>query len=118
MAKIEMKNAAGKKAASVEVADSVFGITPNIPVMHQVVVAQLAHRRSGTQSTKGRAEVSGGGKKAVQTKKALVMPVKVQFVHRTSAVVQLPLDQSRANIRNERRRKWCNLRCARRFQTA
>ena len=63
MAKIEMKNAAGKKAASIEVADSMFGITPNIPVMHQVVVAQLAHRRSGTQSTKTRAEVRGGGKK-------------------------------------------------------
>ncbi len=63
MAKIEMKNADGKKAASIEVADSMFGITPNIPVMHQVVVAQLAHRRSGTQSTKTRSEVRGGGKK-------------------------------------------------------
>jgi large subunit ribosomal protein L4 len=68
MAKIEMKSAAGKKAASVEVADSMFGITPNIPVMHQVVVAQLAHRRSGTQSTKTRSEVRGGGKKPFKQK--------------------------------------------------
>lgn len=68
MAKIEMKNPAGKKSASVELADSVFGITPNIPVMHQVVVAQLAHRRSGTQSTKNRAQVSGGGKKPFKQK--------------------------------------------------
>ncbi|MFM8902684.1 MAG: 50S ribosomal protein L4 [Actinomycetota bacterium] len=68
MAKIEMKNASGKKASSVEVADAVFAITPNIPVMHQVVVAQLAHRRSGTQSTKTRAEVSGGGKKPFKQK--------------------------------------------------
>ena len=68
MARIEMKNAAGKKAASIEVADSMFGITPNIPVMHQVVVAQLAHRRSGTQSTKTRAEVRGGGKKPFKQK--------------------------------------------------
>ena len=68
MAKIEMKNAAGKKAASIEVADSMFGITPNIPVMHQVVVAQLAHRRSGTQSTKTRSEVRGGGKKPLKQK--------------------------------------------------
>ncbi|MEY3802216.1 MAG: ribosomal protein [Actinomycetota bacterium] len=68
MAKIEMKNAAGKKTASIEVADSMFGITPNIPVMHQVVVAQLAHRRSGTQSTKTRAEVRGGGKKPFKQK--------------------------------------------------
>jgi len=68
MAKIEMKNAAGKKASSVEVSDSVFGITPNIPVLHQVVVAQLAHRRSGTQSTKTRSEVRGGGKKPFKQK--------------------------------------------------
>ncbi|MDA0286515.1 MAG: 50S ribosomal protein L4, partial [Actinobacteria bacterium] len=68
MAKIEMKNAAGKKAASIEVADAVFGITPNIPVLHQVVVAQLAHRRSGTQSTKTRSEVRGGGKKPFKQK--------------------------------------------------
>ena len=68
MAKIEMKNAAGKKAASIEVADSMFGITPNIPVMHQVVVAQLANRRSGTQSTKTRSEVRGGGKKPFKQK--------------------------------------------------
>ena len=68
MAKIEMKNPAGKKSAPVELADSVFGITPNIPVMHQVVVAQLAHRRSGTQSTKNRAQVSGGGKKPFKQK--------------------------------------------------
>ncbi len=68
MAKIEMKSAAGKKTASIEVADSMFGITPNIPVMHQVVVAQLAHRRSGTQSTKTRSEVRGGGKKPFKQK--------------------------------------------------
>ena len=68
MAKIEMKNADGKKAASIEVADSMFGITPNIPVMHQVVVAQLAHRRSGTQSTKTRSVVRGGGKKPFKQK--------------------------------------------------
>src|SRR6478609_1908417 len=40
-----------------------FGIEPNIPVMHQVVTAQLAAKRSGTQSTKTRAEVRGGGAK-------------------------------------------------------
>jgi len=42
---------------------AIFGIQPNVPVMHQVVTAQLAAARSGTQSTKTRAEVSGGGKK-------------------------------------------------------
>ena len=68
MAKIEMKDTAGKKGGSVDVSDAVFGITPNIPVLHQVVVAQLANRRAGTQSTKTRAEVRGGGKKPFKQK--------------------------------------------------
>ncbi len=45
-----------------------FGIEPNVPVMHQVVTAQLAHRRAGTQSTKTRAEVRGGGRKPYRQK--------------------------------------------------
>jgi large subunit ribosomal protein L4 len=49
--------------ADIELDPTVFGITPNQPVLHQVVTAQLAAARSGTQSTKTRAEVSGGGKK-------------------------------------------------------
>jgi large subunit ribosomal protein L4 len=68
MAKLTMKNASGKSASSVELPDDFFGIVPNIAVMHQVVTAQLAHRRAGTQSTKGRAEVSGGGKKPFSQK--------------------------------------------------
>jgi large subunit ribosomal protein L4 len=54
MATLKMKNAAGKEAGSVELDDAVFGVQPNVPVMHQVVTAQLAARRSGTQSTKTR----------------------------------------------------------------
>ena len=68
MAKLTMKNTSGKSASSVELPDDFFGIVPNIAVMHQVVTAQLAHRRAGTQSTKGRAEVSGGGKKPFSQK--------------------------------------------------
>jgi large subunit ribosomal protein L4 len=51
------------KKLDVELDPAIFGIQPNVPVMHQVVTAQLAARRSGTQSTKTRAEVSGGGAK-------------------------------------------------------
>jgi len=58
----------GAKSASVELDADVFGVQPNVPVMHQVVTAQLAHRRAGTQSTKTRAEVSGGGKKPFKQK--------------------------------------------------
>ncbi len=56
------------KGAGVELDADMFGVQPNVPVMHQVVTAQLAHRRAGTQSTKTRAEVSGGGKKPFKQK--------------------------------------------------
>jgi large subunit ribosomal protein L4 len=49
--------------AEVSLDPAIFGIEPNVPVMHQVVTAQLAARRAGTQSTKTRAEVRGGGAK-------------------------------------------------------
>jgi large subunit ribosomal protein L4 len=51
------------KKLDVQLDQAIFGIQPNVPVMHQVVTAQLAAARSGTQSTKTRAEVRGGGKK-------------------------------------------------------
>jgi large subunit ribosomal protein L4 len=51
------------KKIDVDLDAAVFGIQPNVPVMHQVVTAQLAARRAGTQSTKTRAEVRGGGAK-------------------------------------------------------
>jgi large subunit ribosomal protein L4 len=63
MASVEVKDTSGKGAGSVELDDALFGVQPNVPVMHQVVTAQLAARRAGTQSTKTRAEVSGGGAK-------------------------------------------------------
>ena len=51
------------KVADVQLDPAVFGVKPNMAVLHQVVTAQLAAARSGTQSTKTRAEVRGGGKK-------------------------------------------------------
>ena len=63
MASITKKSASGADAGTIELDDAVFGVQPNVPVMHQVVTAQLANRRRGTQSTKTRAEVSGGGAK-------------------------------------------------------
>jgi large subunit ribosomal protein L4 len=68
MSQITVKNAAGKDAGKVDLDDSMFGIEPNIPVMHQVVTAQLAARRAGTQSTKTRSEVRGGGAKPYRQK--------------------------------------------------
>lgn len=63
MPSIKLRTSAGAEKGSVDLADEIFGIEPNVPVMHQVVTAQLAARRAGTQSTKTRAEVAGGGAK-------------------------------------------------------
>ncbi len=63
MATVDTKDATGNKAGTAELDDAVFGIEPNHAVMHQVVTAQLAARRAGTQSAKTRAEVRGGGAK-------------------------------------------------------
>ncbi|MGH9138350.1 MAG: 50S ribosomal protein L4 [Acidimicrobiales bacterium] len=60
---VDVKDMKGKGAGSVDLDDEIFGIRPNVLVMHQVVTAQLAARRTGGQSTKTRAEVAGGGAK-------------------------------------------------------
>ena len=68
MPSVTLKNQSGKDVGKVALSDDDFGRQPNVPVMHQVVTAQLAHRRAGTQSTKTRGEVSGGGKKPFKQK--------------------------------------------------
>ena len=68
MATIEIKDAKGAAAGTVELSEAVFGIEPNVPVVHQVVRAQRASWRQGTSDTKTRGEVSGGGKKPFRQK--------------------------------------------------
>jgi large subunit ribosomal protein L4 len=68
MAQITIKSASGKDAGTIDLDDEMFGIQPNVPVMHQVVTAQLAARRAGSHSTKTRSEVRGGGAKPYSQK--------------------------------------------------
>ena len=63
MPKIDVYDLKGKKVSDVELSDNVFGIEPNKTVVHSVLVNYLANQRQGTQSTKTRSEVRGGGKK-------------------------------------------------------
>ena len=63
MSKFDVKNSEGTKVAEAELAAEVYGIEPNIHVMHHIVTCQQACWRQGTQSAKTRSEVSGGGKK-------------------------------------------------------
>ena len=63
MPKVDVYNIEGKKVSDLELKDEVFGIEPNETIVHSVLVNYLANQRQGTQSTKTRAEVSGGGRK-------------------------------------------------------
>ena len=63
MPTISVYDMTGKQTGSMELSADIFGIEPNVAVMHSAVVNYLANQRQGTQSTKTRSEVSGGGRK-------------------------------------------------------
>ena len=63
MPKVDVYNMQGKKVSDVELSEAVFGIEPNENIVHSALVNYLANQRQGTQSTKTRAEVRGGGRK-------------------------------------------------------
>ncbi len=65
---VDIKSAEGVKVGSVDLPSEIFDIQANVPLIHQVVVAQLAAARAGTAKTKTRAEVSGSGKKPFKQK--------------------------------------------------
>ena len=66
--KLDVLNISGQKVSEIELNENIFGIEPNIPVMHEIVKNYLANQRQGTQSAKTRAEVSGGGRKPFRQK--------------------------------------------------
>jgi large subunit ribosomal protein L4 len=65
---VDVVDATGKKAGSVDLPAEIFGVQVNVPLIHQVVVAQLAAARQGTHDTKSRGEVRGGGRKPYKQK--------------------------------------------------
>jgi len=66
--KVDVKNAEGKVVGSVDLPAEIFDVQANIPLIHQVVTAQLAAARAGTAKAKNRGEVSGSGKKPFKQK--------------------------------------------------
>jgi len=68
MTTVDVIGASGSATGTVELPDDVFDVQANIPLMHQVVVAQLAAARQGTHKTKTRGEVAGGGRKPYKQK--------------------------------------------------
>src|SRR6187402_1797664 len=65
---LDVVDTSGKKTGSVDLPASIFDATTNVPLIHQVVVAQLAAARQGTHKTKNRGEVSGAGRKPFKQK--------------------------------------------------
>ena len=65
---LEVKNAEGKKVGSIDLPTEIFDVQTNVPLIHQVVTAQLAAARQGTQKAKNRGETSGSGKKPFKQK--------------------------------------------------
>ena len=63
MPKLDVYNIEGKKVSDIDLKEEIFGIEPNEDIIHAVLVNYQANQRQGTQNTKTRAEVSGGGKK-------------------------------------------------------
>ncbi|MCD7730374.1 MAG: 50S ribosomal protein L4 [Oscillospiraceae bacterium] len=63
MPSLKVLDMTGKEVSDIELSDAIFGITPNEPAMHTMVVNYLANQRQGTQSTLTRTEVKGGGRK-------------------------------------------------------
>ncbi|HEY3065271.1 MAG TPA: 50S ribosomal protein L4 [Methylomirabilota bacterium] len=63
MPSVNVLDAKGKQAGTVELRPDVFGVEVRVPLLHQAITRELADRRAGTHDTKGRSEVSGGGKK-------------------------------------------------------
>jgi len=100
---VDVLDVQGKKAGTAELPADLFDVQTNVPLIHQVVVAQLAAARQGTQSTKRHAEVSGTGKKPFK-QKGTGRALRVRSVlHRCAAVgsptVQLLVPTSSAPLR-------------------
>ncbi|MFD3155617.1 50S ribosomal protein L4 [Haloimpatiens sp. FM7330] len=100
MPTVDLFNREGQKVGDVQLADNVFGIEINKEVMHQVVVAQLANKRQGTQSAKTRSEVSGGGIKPWRQKgtgRARQGSIRApQWIHGGVVFAPKPRDYSKA----------------------
>ena len=107
MANVAVMNMNGEQVGSIELNDAIFGIEANEHVMHLAVVQYLANQRQGTQSTKTRAEVSGGGRKPWRQKgtgHARQGSIRaVQWRGGGVALGPVPRDYSKKQNRKERR---------------
>ncbi len=108
MAKFNVVDMNGQHVSEIELSDAVFGITPNEKAVHIAVVNFLANQRQGTQNTKIRMEVSGGGKKP-GARRAPATLVRVPSVHRsglTAASLWAPSPAATTTTSTTRSSAW------------
>ena len=108
MAKFNVVDMNGQHVSEIELSDAVFGITPNEKAVHIAVVNFLANQRQGTQNTKIRMEVSGGGKKP-GVRRALVTLVRAPSVLRsrlTAALLWAPSPAATTTTSTTRSSVW------------
>ena len=107
MPKVNVYNIEGKKVSDIDLKEEIFGIEPNEAIIHSVLVNYLANQRQGTQSTKTRAEVSGGGKKPWKQKgtgRARQGSIRAtQYRHGGIAFGPVPRDYSKKMNKKEKR---------------
>ncbi len=87
MPKVDLYNMKGEVVGDIQLCDNVFGAEVNKEVLHAVVVNQLANKRQGTQSTKTKSEVRGGGKKHGDKREPVVQDREVSVQHSGLKVV-------------------------------
>jgi ribosomal protein L4 len=101
---LDVLDPAGEKVDTIDLPAEIFAVQTNVPLIHQVVVAQLAAARQGTHSTKRRGEVRGGGKKPYG-RRAPAAPVRARPAPRSSSVVAWCTAPSRVTTRSAPRRR-------------
>lgn len=102
--KLDVKSADGKVTGSVNLPAEIFDVQANVPLIHQVVVAQLAAARAGTAKAKTRGEVSGTGKTLSSRREPAVL-VRVLSVHLCNATVEFHMDQFLVHMINAHQRR-------------
>jgi len=104
MPTLEVINQEKQKVGTIQLSDEVFGADVNIPLVHQVIKAQLAGRRQGTAKTKVKSEVRGAVRSR-SARRAPATPARVRAVRRSSRAVARTSARSRALTSSRRRRK-------------
>ena len=115
---VERRDASGAVLGTVDLEPTIFGIEPNLAVLHQVVTAQLAAKRAGHPVDARRAPRSAAAARSPSARRAPATRARARPARRTTWAAASPSGRSPARTRSGRRRRWSASRCAPRCRTA